>query len=299
MYDLIIIGGGPAGLSAAIYAARFNLKSILISKLIGGYMMESPQICNFPSYKSITGVELTNNMKEHVKSLNIETLEKEVIEIKKIKTKEFLVKTKSNKDFKSKNILLALGTKKRKLDIKGEDDFAGKGISYCATCDGPLFKDKIVAVVGGSNAAAVSALLLAEFAKQVHIFYRKQKLRADPYWVKKIKDSKNIKVHYNIILKEIKGTTTVESIVLDNNTEMKVGGVFIEIGSIPSISLSKTLGVKLDKDDCIIVNQTQKTNIDGIYAAGDITTGSNKMRQIITACAEGAVAAESIYNSLK
>ncbi len=185
MYDLIIIGGGPAGLSAAVYAARFNLKAIVISELIGGYMMESPQICNYPSYTIINGVELTNNMKEQVKSLNIEMIEEEVVKVEKIKEKEFLIKTKSNKDFKSKTILLALGTKKRKLNIKGEDKFAGKGISYCATCDGPLFKDKIVAVVGGSNSAAVSALLLAQFAKEVHIFYRKQKLRADPYWREK------------------------------------------------------------------------------------------------------------------
>ncbi|TKJ17705.1 hypothetical protein CEE44_04195 [Candidatus Woesearchaeota archaeon B3_Woes] len=299
MYDLIIIGGGPAGLSAAVYAARFNLKAIVISELIGGYMMESPQICNYPSYTIINGVELTNNMKEQVKSLNIEMIEEEVVKVEKTKEKEFLVKTKSNKEFKSKTILLAVGTKKRKLNIKGEEDFAGKGISYCATCDGPLFKDKIVAVVGGSNSAAVSALLLSQFAKEVHIFYRKQKLRADPYWTEKIDKAKNIKVHYNMVLEEIKGEKIVKKIKTDDGKEMEVGGVFIEIGSIPSTALPKSLGVKLDDKDCIIVDKTQKTNIDGIYAAGDITTGSNKMRQIVTACAEGAVAAESTYNSLK
>ncbi len=295
MYDLIIMGGGPAGLSAAIYSSRFNMNPIIISKDIGGYMMESPQIENYPGFKSITGLDLTNNMQEQIKSLNIEVVEEEVVEIKE----GFAVKTKSNKKFKGKNIIFALGTKRRKLEIKGEDEFAGKGVSYCATCDSPFFRDKKVAVVGGANSAAVSALLLAKFAKEVHILYRKQALRADPYWVKKIDEYKNIKVHYSVNIKEIKGTKMVESILLDNNAEMKIDGVFVEIGSVPATSLAKSLGVKLDQDGCIITDAAQKTNIDSVYAAGDITTGSNKMRQIITACAEGAVAAESIYNTLK
>jgi thioredoxin reductase (NADPH) len=295
MYDLIIIGGGPAGLSAAIYAARFNMKTILISKDIGGYMMEAPKIDNYPGYTTVSGYDLSKNMKEQVKAQNIEIIEEEIAEIKP----NLEVKTKTNKKFKGKSILLALGTKRRKLDIKGEDEFAGKGVSYCATCDAPFFKDKEIIVVGGANSAIVSALLLAKFAKKVTIIYRKEKLRADPYWVKQIEKTDNIDTIFNANIKEIKGTNMVDSIILDNNKEMKVDGVFVEIGSVPSTSLVTSIGVKLEKDGCIIVDKTQKTNINHIYAAGDITTNSNNMRQIITACAEGAIAAESAYNALK
>jgi len=295
MYDLIIIGGGPAGLGAAVYAARFNLKAVLISKEIGGYMLESPQIENYPGFRSITGIDLSNKMKDQVKALGIEIIEEEITDIQK----GFIVKTKSNKQFKGKNIIFALGTQRRKLNVKGEDEFSGKGVSYCATCDSPLFKDKIVAVIGGANSAVVSALLLSKYTKQVNIIYRKEPLRADPYWVNQLKKINNIKVHCCLNVKEIKGTNVVESILLDNNKEMKVQGVFIEIGSIPATTLIKNLGVKLDEKGYVIVDKSQKTNINGVYAAGDITTNSNMMRQIVTACAEGAVAAESIYHNLK
>tara|TARA_Y100000310_G_C20595768_1_gene770399 strand:+ start:203 stop:1102 length:900 start_codon:yes stop_codon:yes gene_type:complete len=294
MYDLIIIGGGPAGMSAAVYAARFRMKALILSNHLGGYMMECPSIENYPGFKSISGIDLTNNMREQIKELGVETIEEEVVEIKKEKT--FKIKTKSNTQFEGKSIIIALGTKRRKLEIKGEDELLGKGVSYCATCDGAFFRDKIVAVVGGANSAAVSAIQLSEFAKEVNIIYRKDKLRADPYWVKKIEDKKNIKTHYNLNITEIKGDPMVNSILLDNGNDMKVDGVFIEIGSVPATSLTKSLKVKLAKDKCIVVDNTQKTNIDGIYAAGDITTGSNNMRQIITACAEGAIAAESCYH---
>jgi thioredoxin reductase (NADPH) len=311
MYDIIIIGGGPAGLSAAVYAARFRMKALILSDHIGGYMMECPSIENYPGFTSINGMELSNNMKEQVKNLEVETIEEEVVEIKKPsnedekglekaedfpKDKTFKVKTKANNVFVGKSIILALGTKRRKLEIKGEDELLGKGVSYCATCDGAFFRDKIVAVVGGANSAAVSALQLSEFAKEVNIIYRKDKLRADPYWIKKIEDKTSIKVHYNLNIIQIKGDPMVNSILLDNNKEMKVDGVFIEVGSVPATTLAKSLNINIEKDGCIIVDQTQKTSVEGIYAAGDITTGSNKMRQIITACSEGAIAAESCYH---
>lgn len=291
MYDIIIVGGGPAGMTAAMYAARFELKAVIIAHEIGGYMTEAPQIDNFPAFTSIKGIDLTNMMKKQVEELGIEIVEEEVVEI----NKGFSVKTKSNKEIKGKNIILALGTKRRKLGIKGEDEFAGKGVSYCATCDSPLFRNKIVAVAGGGNSAIVSALLLAKYASEVHIIYRGDSLKADPYWLEKIKEFKNIKVQCCLNIKEIKGSKRVESILLDNGKEMKVEGIFIEIGSVPSTSLIKNLGVELDKEGYIIVDKTQKTNVDGVYAAGDISTGSNKMRQVVTACAEGAIASESIY----
>jgi thioredoxin reductase (NADPH) len=295
MYDAIIIGGGPAGLSAAIYCARFSLKAVIISKDIGGYMMEAPQIENYPGFDSISGLDLANKMREQVEKLGIEIIEEEVVEIKK----GFSVKTKTNKSFEGKNIIFALGTERRKLNIKGEAEFAGKGVSYCATCDSAFFKNKTVAVVGGANSAVVSALLLAKFAKEVNIFYRNKPLRADPYWIEKLEKIKNINVSCCANLTEIKGTKKVESILLDNGKEIKVDGVFVEIGSVPVVSLATSLGVKLDNEGYIIVDNTQKTNVEGVYAAGDLSTGSNKLRQIITACSEGAIAADSIHKNLK
>ena len=295
MYDLIIVGGGPAGLTAGIYAARFNLKAVLIGSHIGGYMNEAPSIENWPGEKSISGMDLTTKMKDQVKELGVEIIEEEVVEVKK----GFSVKTKTNKEFKGKNIILALGTERRRLDIKGETEFAGRGVSYCATCDSPFFKDKVVAVAGGANSAVMAAMLLSKFAKEVHILYRKEALRADPYWVDKINNQKNIKVHFKVNIKEIKGDAMVNSILLDNGKEMKLDGVFVEIGSVPATSLATSLGVKLCSKGCIEVDETQQTNVKGVYAAGDITNASNYMRQIITACGEGAIAAESVYKSLK
>jgi thioredoxin reductase (NADPH) len=290
MYDLIIIGGGPSGLTAAIYAARFDLKAVIIAKEIGGYMAESPQIENYPGFISISGLELAELMKKQVEHLGVKIIEEEVVEVKK----GFSVKTKSNTTYQGKNILIAMGTERRKLGIPGEDEFAGRGVAYCATCDAALFRNKVVAVVGGANSAVVSALLLAKFAKEVHILYRNKPLRADAFWIDKLKDFKNIEVHCCTTIKEIKGSKKVEKVILQDDSEMKLDGVFIEIGSIPVAGLSKSLGVELDENGCIKVNLKQETNIKGIYAAGDITGGSNNLRQIITACAEGAVAVDSI-----
>ena len=299
IYDLIIIGAGPAGLSAAIYASRYNLNTFIISEEIGGMAAEAYKIENYPGFKSIPGMELMNKFKEQVKGL-VDIKQERVIEFKK--ENNFVITTKKS-IYKSKTVIVAAGTKRRKLNIKGEKEFLGRGVSYCATCDAAFFKDRIVGVVGGNDAAAMSALLLAEYAKKVFIIYRKEKIRAEPLRVSQLEKNKKITIINSTNVVAVNGDKMMSSVTLDrefnNSKELNLNGLFIEIGSIPSTVLTKKLGIKLDEEGYIIVDSSQKTNVNGFYAAGDITSGSNKFRQIITAASEGAIAAHSVYEFLK
>lgn len=294
IYDLIIVGAGPAGLTAAVYAGRYLLNTIVIGITPGGTITEAHKVCNFPSYKSISGIELIKKIIEQVKDLGIDIKQEEVKEIKK--NKIFEVKT-NNSTYKTKKIILAIGRKKEKLNVKGEDKFLGKGVSYCAVCDASFFKNKIVAVIGGSNAALTSALLLAKHAKKVYIIYRKEKFfRAEPLWVKQVGKNKKIKTLFNSNLKEIYGDEKVKGVKLNNEKDIKVSGIFIEIGSIPNKEFPKQLNLETEKG-YIKINKKQETSIKGIYAAGDIT--NNSLKQMITACGEGAIAATSAYKEIK
>jgi len=307
-YDLIIIGAGPAGLTAGVYASRYLLKTLIIGKLPGGMMSEAHKICNFPTQNNITGFKLAQQLINHVKELKGEIKQEEVIEIKTrgnqepqkskifVENKVFEIKT-NNSTYKTKKIILAMGTKRRKLNVKGEDKFLGNGISYCATCDASFFKNKVVAVIGGSDAALTAALLLSEYAKKVYIVYRKNKFfRAEPAWIRQIKENKKIKLVFNSNIIEIYGDNTVKGVKLDTKKDLKVNGVFIEIGSSPDEILANKLGLKKE-NKYIIVNKKQETNIKGVFAAGDIT--NNPLKQVITACGEGAIAAASAYEEIR
>ena len=292
-YDLIIIGGGPAGLTAALYAARYKINTLLITKEIGGYAATAHKVCNFPSYPEITGFELMKNMVDHVKEFNIEIINTEVKSV----TKDDLFTIEADKTYKAKKVIYAAGTTRRKLDIPGEEEFHGKGVSYCATCDGGFFKDKTVAVVGGSDAALTAALLLAEFATKVYIVYRKDKFfRAEPAWIELIEKSEKIECIFNEEVLEIQGNNTVENLKLKSGEDLKVDGIFIEIGSMPDLTPVKSLNIE-NRKGYITTDTHQHTNVKGFYAAGDIT--EIHLKQIITAAAQGAVAAYSVYNELK
>jgi len=292
--DLIIIGSGPAGLTAGIYAARYNLNFLIIGKLEGGAISEAHKVCNFPTQNNISGFKLTQSMVNHIKELKGEIKQEEVIKI--INEEELIVKT-NKEQYKTKKIILATGREKQELNIKGEKEFLGKGISYCATCDAAFYKDKIVAVVGGGNAAITAALLLAEYAKKIYVVYRKEKFfRAEPTWVKQLEKEKKIKPIFNSNIKEVYGKNFVEGIKLDNGKKIDLNGLFIEIGFKPNEKLSKELDLETEKG-YILTNNGQKTNKEGIFAAGDIT--NNHLKQVITACAEGATAATTAYEELK
>ena len=303
LYDVIIVGMGPAGLSAAVYASRFKLKPLVIGKLPGGLVSESYKVENYLGFPSITGAELANKFVSHAKSFGVEMKEgQEVVEIKKIDD-VFEVKTNWGQTFKGKTILLAHGLKRRKLGIPGEDEFLGRGVSYCAVCDAFFFRDMVTAVVGGSDSAVTGALQLADVAKKVYIIYRRDKLRALPVWVERALSNPKIEVIYNTNVVEVGGKDKVEYVILDKpykgSTKLEVDGLFIEIGFEPDLTLIKQLGVETDENGFVKINQDCSTNVEGVWAAGDITNGSNNLRQIITAAAEGAIAAESIYLYLK
>jgi len=301
IYDLIIIGAGPAGLTASIYASRYRMKHLVFAKEPGGQMNEIHKIENWPGEISISGFDLARKMTEQAKNLGAEIKPESIARIEK-KDDKFLVSSSSGKYF-AKNIIFTIGTEYKTLNIPGEKEFKGKGISYCATCDAAFFKDKVVSVVGGGNSATMAALLLSEYASKVFLIYRGEKLKCDPSYLEKIESSEKITVIYETNVKEIKGSGVVEKIVLDkeyeNKEEIELQGVFIEVGSEPGVELVQALGVETNEKNFIKVSGDQSTNIPGVYAAGDVTTGSNGMRQIITAAAEGAVAAGSVYKSIQ
>lgn len=296
IYDLIIIGTGPAGVNAAVYASRYRLKTLVIGELFGGMVSEAYEICNFLTCFKIKGADMAKRMAEHVKQEGVEVINEKVTDVKKANS-FFEIKT-DKKTYQTKKVIIATGTEKRKLELKNEDKLVGKGISYCATCDAPLYKNKIVGVVGGGDNALTSALLLAEYAKKVFIIYRRDKFyRAEPAWVEIVSMNKKIKSMFNLEVKELIGKDKLMAVKLSNGKVMKLDGLVIEIGSLPRKELGEKLGVKTDEASYIIVDKNQRTNVRGVFAAGDIT--NNSLKQIITAASEGAVAAFSAYNELE
>ena len=295
-YDVIIIGAGAAGLAAAIYCARYKLKTLVVSKELGGVIIDAHKVENYPGFKEIPGIELMDKFQEHAKSFGVEVRQDEIIEISK--KEPFKVKTKKE-SCEAKALILAMGSERKRLDVHGEKEFRGKGISYCYTCDAPFSKDKTVAVLGGSDSAARAAQLCAEYAKKIYIIYRGDKMRAEPYLVEQLEKNPKVKFIYNTNVVEVKGDKLIKSVVLNSKKELKIELLFVEIGQVPNTALAKKLGVKLDEQGYIIVDESQKTNIGCIYAAGDITNASNKFRQLTTAISEGSIAAESIYKLIK
>lgn len=295
MLDLIIVGGGPGGLSAAIYAARYKLDTLLITKEIGGDLNKIHLIENYPGYGRISGFELAKKFEEHVKNYNVKIKQDEVVGIRKEKDK-FVVNSRKEK-FEAKKIILALGSEKRKLNLENEERFLGKGISYCYLCDAPFYKDKIVGIIGGSYSAVRAAVLLMGYAKKLYIICRKDKLRGDPIENDYVLKNKKVELIKNANVVKLNGDKFLESVKLDNGKEIKLDGLFIEIGSVPNTALIKEFGIKTDENGFIIVNENKETNIKGVFAVGDVT--NTKIKQIIVAAADGAISATNVFYQIK
>jgi thioredoxin reductase (NADPH) len=302
-YDVIIVGGGPAGLAASIYLSRYRVNHTIIAPEVGGFMNETHKIENYPGFTSISGFELSQKMGEHTKSLGAEIIAQEVSKIEKVKA-DFKITTFSKEEFFAKKVIYAVGTISNKLGVPGEKELKGRGISYCATCDGPFFKNKEAVVTGGGNSAAVAVFILAKYANKVTLIHRGDLPTCEPSYIKDMQANPKINIIPNTNIVKIEGKTKVENIILDkeinNNSEYKTDGVFIEIGSGPNTKSIKELKVELNERGYIKVNPDQESvNTEGFYAVGDISTNSNGVRQIITAGAEGAIAAMTIFEKNK
>lgn len=293
MEDVIIIGGGPAGLGAGLYASRYSLKTLVIGKELGGTCNKIPKIENWLGNPGMPGVELVKNFVDHVKQNKVKIIEDEVSSILKEKD-NFVVVTEHGK-YSGKSLILANGMKHRELNIPGEKKYSGNGVHYCFTCDGPLYKNLVVGVVGGSDSAVAAAVFLESYAKKVYIFYRGKELRAEPALLKKLK---NVEIIYNVNLKEIYGDKFVKGVKTDSGKDIKLDGIFIEAGNIPLTELVKNIDVKLDDKGFIMVDKNMATSSSGVFAAGDICDATS-LRQVITAVATGSIAAQGAYNYLK
>ena len=294
MYDVIIIGAGPAGLTAALYAGRSRLKTLVLEKMaVGGRILTSETIENYPGFMSITSHELMLKMEEQVKALDVQIKSGEALDLDcEAKT----VKVDGT-HCKAQAIILATGAKPRKLGAIGEDKFVGRGVSYCATCDAPFFKDKDVVVVGGGNTVAEEAIYLTRFAKSVSIIHRRNEMRASAILQEKLKENKKINFILNSVVEEISGKNSVGSVKVinvDSGAESSVicQGVFIYICYDPDTGFIKCK-LKLDEKGFIITDDAMHTSVDGIFACGDCR--KKPLYQVITACGDGAIAAESAY----
>jgi thioredoxin reductase (NADPH) len=296
MYDVLIIGGGPAGLSAAIQAKRYNLNTITVASDIGGKIKNAHNIENWPGDFAISGNELTNKIINHTKEINANLVEDEVKAVRSDRG-SFSVTT-DGKQYTTKRILLTVGNERVRLNIPGEEDFFKKGVSYNANIEGELCINKTVAVVGSGDSACTSALFLADIAKKVYLMYRSKNLKAEPIWIEKVKKHPRIELLSDTMPVSILGDKVVKQLECDNGKKLDIDGVFIEIGFNPSNGLVDSLGLKTDTDGFVVVDSEQKTSKDNVWAAGDITTNSGKLRQIITAASEGMVALNSIYNDI-
>jgi len=294
VYDLVIIGGGPAGMTAGIYAARQKINTLLITKEFGGQITKKAvPIENWPGEKEISGFDLIQKFKGHLEKFQIETESDLVIKIEKING-NFKISTKNNKIFESKAVIIATGADPRPLKIPGETDFIGKGISYCPTCDAPLFSKKTVAVVGGGNSGFETAIMVSKWAQKVYILEQGNELKADLENQEIAKKTGKIDVILNAGMKEIKGEKFVNLIVYqDSKTKeekkLEVQGVFIEIGLQPSSAFAKDLVDCNERGEIKIDLETFQTKTPGLFAAGDVRAG--KYKQIVIAAGEGAKAA--------
>jgi len=295
VYDLIVLGGGPTAIGCAIYAARFAMDVLIVGKTFGGLIATTHLVENYPAVTSISGQGLMDMFREHMNSLNIPYISDEIRNIEKV-DEHFELYSFFQK-FKASSICIATGSERKKLGIPGEDELAGRGVSYCATCDGPFYNDKNVCVIGGSDSAAKEALFLSQNTKKVYIIYRGEEIRAEPINKKRVSENDKIEIIYKTNIVEIKGEGTVKSVIFDDGKEFEIEGVFIEIGSIPNSDLAKRIGVDINDKGEIKINRKSETNVPGIFAAGDVADAPFK--QAITGVAEGVIAAYSAFDYVK
>ncbi len=296
MYDLVIIGAGVTGYGAAMYAARLDLSVAVIGDIEGGTITLTDDVANYPGFVQLTGKELADKLREHALDYPVDIETGKVEDVFRDKQGMFYVVT-TNKTYLGKTILLATGMKERELEVPGHDELRNRGVSYCALCDAPLFKEKTVAVIGGSDSAAKEALLLAKYCPKVYIIYRREKIRPEPINARRIEAEPKIEIITETNVTEVLGDTRVTGVRLDKpyngSDTLPLDGIFIAIGGIPYSELAKKLGVETNEKGEIIIDRSSKTNIEGVFAAGDVV--DSEFKQAITGVSEGVHAAYQAY----
>lgn len=300
MYDLIIIGSGPGGMTAGIYAARREMKTLIIGRELGGQMVWANEIENYPGFEKINSFELINKIKQQTTNFGVEMKNDEVKKIEKTAEGGFLLYT-SRETFEAKTVVIAMGLAPRRLAVPGEIEFNGRGVSYCANCDGPFFKNKAVAVIGGGNSALDAAEVLSKIASQVYLIHRNESLKAFDTLVEEVKNRTNIKILLNTEIKHLTGDKKLDKITILNNKNnqeetITLDGVFVEVGRIASTDLVADLVERNDKSQ-IIVNSQMETKTPGLFAAGDVT--DSEFKQITIAMGQATIAALAAYRYLQ
>lgn len=295
IYDLIIVGGGAAGLTAAVYASRGGLDFVLLdtASSMGSQITQTDDIDNYTGYQKVNGMELVMKFYEHAKAMNAPMLNDEILEIKKVGD---IFELKSSKHiYTAKTVIYCAGATHKKLEIEGETEFLGKGVGYCAVCDGFFYRNKTVVVVGGGNTAATDALYLSKICSRVILVHRRDSLRTDKVLVKRLKQAQNVEFKFNSELAKICGDKKADSVVLKSGEKIDCDGVFIAVGISPRSEAVKALGVT-DGGGYIVADESGKTSCGGFFAAGDVRTKA--LRQIITACSDGANCVDSVNKYL-
>jgi len=301
-WELVIVGGGPAGLAAGIYGVRSGLKTVVLEeKMAGGTTVDAPIIQNYPGFQSVSGFELAEKLVAHCKSSGVEIREFEDVSGLDLGSEKKSVRTGKN-IYEAQSVILASGAHYRSINVPGEKEFRGRGVSYCGLCDGPLFKGKRVLVVGGGNSAIMTVLYLAGLASEVKIAHRRDVFRAEETLVRDLETKENVEALLNTEVKEIKGERLVDRVVVFNNKseetkELSIDGVFVQVGQDPNSQFAKEAGVNVDEYGYIVVDYLQRTNIPGVFAAGDVT--NHPVKQVGTAVGQGITAAVEAYNYIR
>lgn len=298
IYDLLIIGSGAAGLSAGLYAGRYRMKTAILAGDFGGATASAGLIENYPGFKSIDGYELMEKMREQVEVLGVEYIDEKIIDIKK--EGNYFELSDRKKIYRANTIILTIGAERKELGLPNEKELKGRGVHYCITCDGPVYNGKKIAIVGGGDASIKGANLASEYAQKIFLIVRGKQINAEPINYERMKKlGDKVEVLFETEIKELVGKEKLQNLILSKpysgSTSLAVDGVFVEIGALPNDKFAKLLGIELDKYGYIQVDNMMRTNIKGVFAAGDIVNHFGGFKQIITAAAMGSVAATSAY----
>ncbi|MGY5876186.1 MAG: FAD-dependent oxidoreductase [Candidatus Thorarchaeota archaeon] len=296
MYDMVVIGAGVTGYAAAMYGARLDMTCTVIGDVEGGTITLTDDVANYPGFKQLAGKDLADNLREHALDYPVHIETGTVVDVFKDSQGFFYVVTE-DRTYLAKTVLFATGMKERELEVPGHDELRNKGVSYCALCDAPIFKDKVVAVIGGSDSAAKEALLLAKYCSKVYMIYRREKIRPEPINGRRVEKESRIEVITETNVTEIIGTDKVTSVKLDRphngSDTLAMDGIFIAIGGIPYSQIAQKLGVEVNEKGEIKIDRSSQTNIPAVYAAGDVV--DSEFKQAITGVAEGVHAAYQAY----